>query len=534
MFDGIKRVFAKRSGGGSAASGSDLRDLTPVVQVSAATDLPTPETPKVKNKQQVLPSYLKTANPNPDSALTATDRRLINTDLTTLRQGANTRKIIRDFVRSSPDLSAAITAYVRTGITSGYTAVAKNPDGSFNPEGTATLAQMITRLNILNDYSIGYDDSLSIRGLSETWARELLMNGAMAGELVLDKARLPDKMQPISIEQIRLYPSRDGKKMVPTQFLAGTEISLDIPTFFMVYLDQDTLEAYPISPIEPALQAVLFSIDFMNDIRRIVKKAIHPRVVVSIDEDKFYKSLPPDIKNDSDKLTEHLNQVIADVAEQINGLEPEDALVVFDSIGIDIQDHGNTNLSNEYTVIQEMADAKMATGAKVMPTLLGKSSGTSNVASAEVLVFMKYVEGTVWSKLNEMFSKMFTLGLRLLGLDVYVEFSYNSIDLRPDSELESFRAVKQSRILELLSLGLMGDDEASVILTGHLPPAGYKPLTGTGFRANTSVEPAGDGYNGASNSGSTTNQNLERGKPGAPKSQNKGKATADLHVLTAV
>lgn len=491
--------------------------------VSASSVIPGPPAPKVGNKQLSLPSYLRTAKPNPKSALPLTDRQLANTDITTLRTGLGSRQVIRDFARASPDLSAAITAYVRTGITSGFTAVAKNLDGSFNPEATSTLTQILTRMNTLNDYTLGYDDSLSIRSLSETWARDLMMTGAMAGELVLNKARLPDKIQPVGVAQVSFLPSPDGRKLRPIQTLGGEEIDLDIPTFFMVALDQDPQDAYAVSPIEPAIQAVLFSADFMNDIRRIVKKAIHPRVVVTINEEKFREFLPKEVMNDQKEFNAYMAGVISELESRVNNLAPEDAMIAFDTIGFEVMDHGNTNLSNEYSVVQSLIDAKMATGAKVLPTVLGHSSGTSNVASAEVLVFMKYVEGTIWAKLNEMFSKVLTLAVRLLGHDVFVEFTYNSIDLRPDSELESFRAMKQSRILELLSLGLIGDEEAAVALTGHLPREGYTPLAGTRFHQK-SVAPAGDGYNGASNNGSTMNQNIRSDAPKGVKS--KGEAGA--------
>jgi hypothetical protein len=493
-------------------------------RVEAKVDLPSPPEPRgVKAKQQILPSYLRSAKPNPDSPLPLNDPRNFNADITALRVGNNTWDVIRDFVRASPDLSAAVTSYIRTGVTNEFTVIAKNLDGTVNEEGTIAVAQIMTRMNILNDYSIGYDDSMSIRSLSEAWAKELMTYGAMAGELVLNRARLPDKIQPVSVAQIRLFPSDDGKKLRPVQVIGAEEIDLDIPTFFMVSLDQDVRDAYAQSPIESAIQSVLFSADFMNDIRRIVKRAIHPRLDVSIDEEKFRKAIPEEYKYDQNKLTEYMNSVLSQLEQKINGLDPEDAMVHFDSIGIDIIDHGNTNLSNEYKVIQELADAKMATGAKVLPTVLGKSNGTSNVASAEVLMFVKYVEGSVWGKLNEMFSKIFTLAARLMGHDVYVEFQFAPINLRPESELEAFKSMKQSRILDLLSLGMITDAEAAIQLTGHLPPQGYKPLSGTMFRAGAGVvEPAGNGYNGATNSGSTMNQNLNSDAPtGGARGQNK-------------
>ncbi len=483
--------------------------------------------PKVKPGQTVLPSYLTTAKPNTKSPLPLVDRQMVNKDLTEFRTGASTSAVIRDMVRGSPDLSAAVSIYARVAITSGWTATAHNWDKTINPEATATLHQMLTWLNVMTDPTIGYDDSQSLRSVCETWTREILIEGALAGELVLNKARLPDKIQPVSVNQIKFYPSADGKRRIPEQQVGGEKIPLDVPTFFMIYLDQDASQAYPVSPLEPAQQAVLFSADFMQDVRRIVKKAIHPRVVVTINEERFVKTIPPEYLTDSEKLVGYRNGVIAALGQQINGLKPEEALVLFDSVGIDVVDHGNTNLSNEYKVIQGMADAKMATGAKVLPTALGHASGTSNVASTEVVLFVKYVEGAVQEKINEMLSKMLTLGVRLYGHDVYVSFAFNPINLRPEDELESFRTMRQSRILDQLSLGLITDEMASVMLTGSLPPAGYKPLSGTMFRVGAgTVQAAGDGYNGATNSGSTLNQNLKSDAPQAPKGgQGKPKQT---------
>lgn len=492
-------------------------------QMSAATQLPSPPTPVVKGKQASLPSFLLTRKPSTSSPLLRTDKLLANTDITTIRVGSDSREVIRKFTRASPELSAAVTAYIRTGITNDFTAVAHNLDGTVNPEATTALAQVISRMDVLNDYTLGYDDSLSLRSISEVWARELVTQGECCGELVLDKARLPDKIQPVSTTQIRLFPTSDGRKRIPKQFIGGEYIDLDVPTFFMVRIDEDILEPYPVSPIEPAIQAVIFSADFMNDLRRVVKKAIHPRNVVTINEEKLRASLPQDVRQDQVKLDAYLNGVLAELEERVNGLEPEDVLILFDTIGIEITDHGNTNLGKEYEVVQGMADSKVAAGAKVLPTMLGKGGGTANTASVEAVMWVKYVEGTVWAKLNEMFSKIFTLAVRLLGYDVVVKFRYKTIDLRPEAELESFKAMEQSRVMALWSIGLLTDEEASIKLTGHLPPKGFKPMSGTGFMPMTGAQPAGDGNNGASNSGSTLNKNLNGDAPTGAKSKNQGK-----------
>lgn len=501
--------------------------------MEAATALPTQPPPKVKPKQQALPSYARTASPNTDSALQKTDRRLMNTDLTTLRTTGNTPETIRQFIKASPDLSAAVTSYRRTAVTDGFDAVARNLDKSLNPEATNALQQLMTSMDIMNDYTLGFDDSMSLRSVCESWVGELMNYGAVAGELVLNKARLPDKIQPISVSTIEFYPSSDGKRVTPKQRIAGESIDLNQPTFFWCALDQDLLSAYPDSPLESAMQPTLFAIDFMNDVRKVIKRAIHPRMVVTIDEDKFRKSIPDAIAGDPEKLVQFRNETIASIQATVNDLSVEDALVVFSSLGIEVTDHGNTNLSNEYKVIQNMADSKMSSATKALPTVLGKQGGTANTASAEVLMYVKYVEGAAWGKINEMLSKMFTLAVRLLGYDVYVEVKLKPIELRPQSELESFFSMRQSRVLDQLSLGLITDEEASMLLTGHLPPPGAPKLSGTMFRpgAGTTAQPAGDGYNGASNGGSALNKSRNSDAPTGTKGGNK---TAEVVSLPAM
>ena len=199
-------------------------------------------------------------------------------------------------------------------------------------------------------------------------------------------------------------------------------------------------------------------------------------------------------------------------------------------------DHGNTNLSNEWEALQGIANSKLATGTKSMPTILGHGSASANIASAEALLYMKTADGLIRKKLNELYSRIFTLAVRLYGVDCYVEFAYEDIDLRPKNEVEAFRAMKQSRILEQLSLGFISDEEASIMLTGKLPAAGAPKLSGTMFR-NATTQPAGSGYNGATNDGSTMNQNLKPDTPtggargGNKKAETGGEDGRNLRVV---
>lgn len=480
-----------------------LQGFGGVEKLSAAA-LPPVVDPKVPNKQQTLPSLTKrTATTTGDNKLIAIDRRTASTDLLTLRNGITTKATIRDLAAVSPDMSAAVWAYQRMVVTRGFSAVGRNLDGTLNIPATQLAQQLLTRFNFLTDYTDGFSGMSSLHALAESLALELRLYGACSLELVLDKARVPNRLQPVSTTQIEFFEDGSGY-VYPTQRINGQIINLDQPTFFFEALDQDLLSAYSNPPMEAALQAVLADTEFTNDVRRVIKRALHPRLNVTIDSEIFRKSIPLDVIGDPVKLRLYTENYVAQIEATVNGLDPDDALIHYDSVKFDYLNNGNVTLNKEYETLQNMVNAKTSSGTKAPPSVLGHATGSQNIASTETLLFLRYCEG-IQNKINNIISRAMTLGVRLLGQDCYVEFAFDRIDLRPESELEAFRAMKQSRILEQLSIGMTTDEEASLMLTGSLPPSGAPKLSGTFFRSgstdpsaiaanphsNTSVSPAG-------------------------------------------
>ena len=496
MFETIKSFFT-RAGHQAAAS------LPPVVD------------PKVPNKPQAQQSFSKrTSTSKGEQRLMSTDRRTANLDILTLRNGTSTKSTIHDLAQVSPDLSASVYAYQRLVVTRNYSVVARNLDGTVNVDATNLAQQVLARISYLSDYSQGFNAVSGVHALAEQLCMELRLYGSCAMELVLDKARTPSRLQPVSTTQIEFYEDDSGF-VSPHQRVNGQDIPLDVPTFFYESQDQDQLTAYSSSPMEAALQAVLADTEFSNDVRRSIKRALHPRMNVSIDSEKFRRSIPIDVAGDADKTATFQDNFISGISSTVNGLEADDALVAFDSVEFAYLQNGNSSLSGEWETLQKMINAKTATGTKAPSFVLGHGSGSQNVASSESLLFLKYCEGTQ-QKLNSILSRALTLATRLLGADVYVEFKFDSIDLRPKAELTTFTVMEQSRVLQLLSIGLISDEEAAIAITGNLPPPGAPKLSGTFFLAGATDSAAQDLASAQSNTGALQ-QNLTPDSPVAPK-----------------
>lgn len=464
-------------------------------QAAALPPVPLPKPPKGEVAE---PSY-RTVVGGSASRITQTDRAPLTTDRMNVRQLNTTAAALRELSYSSPDVSTAVYANLRVGIPEKYTMVARDMDGKINVQATALAHELLRRLTYLGNVDGSYGMQMSLQSLSESLGREFMLYGAGSVEVALDKARVPASMNAVSVTKLKWYDEDKAKR--PVQIIGGEEIDLDIPTFVYVSVDQDQLSAYPSSPLESSMQPVLADLDFNNDIRRALKRAVLPRLVATIDSEAVRKSCPPEILVDADKFATYKNAIISAVTNVVNGAQPEDALITFSEVAYAYVD-GGQDPSKIIERIQAVLNSKLQTGAKTLPVVLGHGTG-ANASSTESLLFVKNAN-MIRVKLNELYSRAMTIAIRVMGQDCYVEFSYATLDLRPEAELEAYRSMKQSRYLDLLSVGLMTDEEVSIELTGNLPPAGYKPLMGTMFRgqskADTSAQPgtAASGTSGLS------------------------------------
>jgi hypothetical protein len=89
--------------------------------------------------------------------------------------------------------------------------------------------------------------------------------------------------------------------------------------------------------------------------------------------------------------------------------------------------------------------------------------------------------------------------LNVYGIPGFVTTKFSPAELRPDLELEPQKVLRQSRLQNDLSLGLITDEEYHLQMYGRLPPVGAPVLSGTGFavanKANvdaTNISPNGN------------------------------------------
>lgn len=406
------------------------------------------------------------------------NRTQINESITASRARNDLIAALRDLYAREGTFATAGFNLVEVAM-SGFRVKAYGTSTSqFDLQGSLLAMQIIAAMDTLYDYSLGYGDKLAIDQLLEQCLLETLLTGGLVNELVLNKVRMPEKIVVAPYETIEW---KNGKqKKFPLQNRSqGDPVELDLPNVFVAELHRQANRAYTDSMFAAAVNQTYSFAEFLQEMRRAVRRQGHGRMVLVISLEQVMEALPEEIKSDPAKLQAALDGVKNTISTELAGINPEDALVVYDSV--DVQMLKGEGEKADYVPLIEAQSGQLATSLKTPPSILGlRLEGSQSLSNTESLIFLK-TANSIRRPTEVNMSRILTLAARLYGADVYVEFKFKPINLRPDSELEAFNTMRQQRVLELLSEGFMSDDEAAWELDQWPRPPGAPALSGTGF-----------------------------------------------------
>lgn len=411
--------------------------------------------------------------------LARADRNTHRLSLADYRYAQDADELLKTLSKIDPDVSAGIWNFLRLG-NSGLKCTAITDKHAPDDKLQRALELILFRFSGMDNFK-DWDIHKPINQVAMTILKYILLRGGAGLELVLNPARTAQKFVIIDPVKIRFKHPKLGVFKPYQVDSTGKEINLDIPTFFWGLLDPDADSPYETPPFLPVIQAVLFNISVMQDLERVVKRVAYPRISVKIIEQTLRKFAPLGAQADDEAMTKWLRAQKAEISASLSNIAPEDAAVFFDSIEVDVLEaKGNTTV--DFRPLKEVIDQRIIAGLKSLPTILGRQFGSSQTLSGvEALLYAKSI-ASLQEIVAHMLSRALTLALRLEGYKGFVKVSFHPVNLKPENELEAHKALQQSRVLELLSLGLITDEEAAEALTGSPTlPAGYKKLSGTGF-----------------------------------------------------
>ena len=416
----------------------------------------------------------------PGDTIRRDDASDVNRAIRDSRSAASAAAAMRGFNETSDLVGTAVANFVALANIGHTVRCYETATQEFSKAGTLAAEAVLASLSTTWSYQEGYADKRGLSAYLETMLLEVILTGGVGLELVLDKARLPRDLNIFGYDSIVWVAKGNGRKVPAQKDAQGNLIELNLPTIFVAESMKPASRRYAIPLLHSGLQRVVHYETFLSDSWKVITRAGMSRLVVSLDYDKVVQSAAPEVRNDPAKLSAYLEEVRTVHQTVLSDLAPEDALVTYSLA--EVAALKVTGEKAEIGDLMNQLSGMVATALKSNPSHLGlRIGGSQNTSTTEALLVAKTAK-LFQKPVEEVLGQALTLACRLYGADVNVTFEFNDIDLRPASELEAYLAIKQNRVLELLSLHRVNDEEAQAMLgLGSLPPQAEQ-LAGTNFQ----------------------------------------------------
>lgn len=405
------------------------------------------------------------------------------TDIYTSRHSSNSQTLLKDLFRTDPDCSAAVNAYLTMSDTD-LVYIVRDGNGELSQDGTKQLFSILDQITRRNDYTLGYQYKASLNEIRANLKYMLLLRGSIGMELVVDKLMQPSELRNVDMYYVKWYEKKAGgyKPQLETTE-SGEKISLDIPTFFTASFRRDPTSPYTYSYFVSAINTIAARQQVINDLYRIMKITGYPRIDITVMEEVALKNVPAAIKDDPAKVKEWVSNLVASAANIFTSVAADQPVAHTDSMSVKIINDKAAGVTLQISEVVETLNAQNQAALKSVSSVLGRGSSGVNTASVEAQVFAKNAD-QINKPIDYILSEALTLAMRLQGFDGNVEIQSRPVELKPEIELEAQKVMRQSRLMEELSLGTISDEEYHILNNGRIPLWNYPKLSGTNFRSN--------------------------------------------------
>lgn len=431
-------------------------------------------------------AYTSTFNPSQtQTALSLPNFQMHLQDIFDNRISQNSKDLLKDLFRQDPDVSATVNAYLTVANTEPRF-WAYNMQGQLDPSGQDMIEQLLQSMFIRNDYTTGFGMKMSLKEHCEAFRYTILLTGSIAAEQIFDKTLVPVDIRHVNPNELEWYEKTPGDykpQQTPTA-AGGTKINLDIANFFVKTFRQNPFEIYSQSTFVSAINTIAARQQVVNDLYRIMQRIGYPRIEVKVMEEILRKNAPTEMQQNEEKMRAWLNSRLQEVATGIQNLGPDSAYVHTDAVEPKVMNEGGPGKSMDVTAIISVLNAQNQAALKTMASIIGRGESGVNTATVEARVFSLNAQ-EINGPIAAMLSDMFTLAMRMQGFQGYCVCEFEEVEMRASTELEPQLTMRQSRLLENLSLGLISDDEYHYAMFYRPAPPGAPKLSGTGFMSKT-------------------------------------------------
>ena len=385
-------------------------------------------------------------------------------------QSFSSHRLFKLFAANDSAFSASLYTHLRMMVDK-FTLSAFKSNKTTYKEGQAYLDSLIERLNYEDDWAEGFSQASTLLDQIGRIGRNLLTSDNSSAAIFVeidDKSYEVKKFKSLDCDRIYFekplmaFAGIETKKKsypIPYFYENNQKVYLDCINFLWQPLDPDAEELAGNNPLRPALRNTFTKIEFLENLRKVLKNQAWPKILVILDEETVIDMAPIEVRNDPKQLIKFLNEYIADVKDQLTNIEVDQNLIVYNTIKeISFLESRN---NFDPRPIASLLDSEAISALKAPPSTVGKGGSTrtgEGLASAELVIFRRSIKA-LRRNIENVLSRGFTLALRLKGLQGYAKFRMKEYSLRPPEESGQFNSITQETIIDAWIVGSISTEE---------------------------------------------------------------------------
>lgn len=388
-------------------------------------------------------------------------------------QSFSSRRLFKLFAANDSAFSSSLYTHLRMMVDKFSLNAFKTNKSPYN-EGQSYLDSLVTKLNYEDDWADGFSQASTLSDQIGRIGRNILTSDNASAALFVQinpKTYEVERFYPIDCDRIyfdginglnAIRANNNTNRKTPIKpyiYQNGRREFLDVVNFLWQPLDPDAEEIVGNNPLRPALRNTFTRIEFLENLRKVLKNQAWPKIKIVLDEEAVINMAPADVKNDPKKLIEFLNDYVADVKDQFTNLSADQNLIVYNTI-TDMSFLESTGKFDPRP-IAALLDSEAISSLKAPPSTVGKGGSTKTgegLASAELVIFRRSIKA-LRRNIENISSRAFTLALRLKGLQGYAKFRLKEFSLRPPEEAAQYDQMRQETVVKAWIVGSIGDSE---------------------------------------------------------------------------
>lgn len=309
-------------------------------------------------------------------------------------------------------------------------------------------------------------------GLIDILHQLAFMRGAQAVEVEVNQDRTDIiDVHPIIPQSVEWeFEERNGRKVwIPYQRQMMQKVSLEKGKANFFWVPTDPLADDPRGTLilTPAIQAVDFQMQILQDLQAVLHHQGWPRNDIKILLERTMSAMPSQIKAAGpEKQKEWLDAQWQNVVDMLNKLEPDSDYIHYDDIEIEMSQGANTGRSLDVRAISELVDTQTLSGAKQMAIFMNRNQGvTESWGTVQFRIFCSGI-ASVQRGSKRLIEEIARLWLRVKGIQASPHFKHHTIDWNSEEQRMTVKLMEQQFWAIAQLMGWCLDDKAAQEVIG--------------------------------------------------------------------